>query len=155
MKNINHSKDKIVNIIKIVAVIILLAIILLSVEITFTAEDGIIAPSRYKVRINRITRVTVIEEYHSCSYIDCVPTEEKTKFVLKKEDYDLVKKIMNKYGNKANLSIARALSNLSKGKEKYCQKKEMFYEEKEDLNKDGIITYEESGHYLLEELLED
>ena len=31
----------------------------------------------------------------------------------------------------------------------------MFYEEKEDLNKDGVITYEESGRYLLELILEN
>ena len=151
----NKSNNKVVNIIKVAAILIVLGLIFSLSDISFTVNDGIIPPTEYSVKINRLTRKVVLKEYHSCSYIDCVPTEEKTKFVLKKEDYDLVKKIMNKYGNKANLSIARALSNLSKGKEKYYQKEEMFYEEKEDLNKDGIITYEESGHYLLEELLED
>ena len=61
----------------------------------------------------------------------------------------------DKYGNEKNIYIARALSHLSKGEEEIYLKDDLFYEEKEDLNKDGIITYEESGHYLLELILED
>ena len=56
---------------------------------------------------------------------------------------------------KKNLNIARALSYLSKGEEESYLKDDMFYEEKEDLNKDGVITYEESGRYLLELILEN
>ncbi len=62
---------------------------------------------------------------------------------------------MNKYGNEKNLNIARALSYLSKGEEEFYLKDDLFYEEKEDLNKDGVITYEESGRYLLELIVED
>ena len=44
---------------------------------------------------------------------------------------------------------------MSKGEEEFYLKDDMFYEEKEDLNKDGVITYEESGRYLLELIVED
>lgn len=151
----NNSNDKVANIIKAATILIVLGLIFLLSDISFTVNDGIIPPTEYTVKINRLTRKVVLKEYYSCSYVDCVPKESKRNFVLTKEDYDLVRQIKNKYGNEKNIYIARALSHLSKGEEEIYLKDDLFYEEKEDLNKDGIITYEESGHYLLELILED
>ena len=155
MKNKNKSNNKVANIIKVATILIVLGLIFSLSDISFTVNDGFIPPIEYTVKINRLTRKVVLKEYHSCSYVDCVPEESKISFVLTKEDYDLVRKIKNKYGNEKNLNIARALSYLSKGEEEFYLKDDLFYEEKEDLNKDGVITYEESGRYILELIVED
>ena len=113
----NNSNDKVANIIKAATILIVLGLIFLLSDISFTVNDGIIPPTEYTVKINRLTRKVVLKEYYSCSYVDCVPKESKRNFVLTKEDYDLVRQIKNKYGNEKNIYIARALSHLSKGEE--------------------------------------
>ena len=99
MKNKNKSNNKVANIIKVATILIVLGLIFSLSDISFTVNDGFIPPTEYTVKINRLTRKVVLKEYHSCSYVDCVPKEAKRSFVLTKEDYDLVRKIKNKYGN--------------------------------------------------------
>ena len=67
--------------------------------------------------------------------------------------YNLNNNIKDLHNQKTKLE--KNIESLNEDLNKQLENVENLTKEKEDLNKDGVITYEESGRYLLELILEN
>ena len=109
----------------------------------------------YKITITKITKSLNIETIKYCDVLEsCTNEISKNKISLTSEEYKKIKNILRqKNYNKKHL--VNALDTLAKNEKIMFKNGEEFYDLKEDLNKDGIITYREYGNIYLNNLILD
>ena len=91
---------KVLKIIGIVVIcIVLIIVILFNSFIVVYYEDNAAPSSSSLIIVNKITKHISVKEHHSCSYVDCKPSDDKYSKKLNKEEYKQVKEIMKKYKN--------------------------------------------------------
>lgn len=125
----------------------------------FEYTNNIIPPTTYLVKINKYLfyKELIVEEYQSCSAVDCDGTTKKNKIILTDDEYEKIVNIMNKdtYGNDIWDLIYRAIANLSEDDSIMWNESDYGYELEEDLNQDGKVTGREFGNYILDSILKE
>lgn len=167
-ENTNVQKDKIKNkpliiiilFLILVAVIILLAKIIIDIRneqnkfpeiITIDYNDDSEPGSRIVVDLNSTTKLLKVKTEKYCSAIDCETKYDNYEITITEEELSLIKKyyLSDKY-REENMALIFEL--IVQDEKNFYENDENAYLKSEDLNKDGIVTYRESGNNLLKTL---
>lgn len=103
--------------------------------------------SSYNVEISRLTKKLKMYENNFCVGVDCNDELIRKNIKLTDNEYSYIKEILRKDYNKE--SFIKAISSLVKEDTKMFNKGEEGYEESDDLNSDGVITYREFANSFL------
>lgn len=102
----------------------------------------------YSVEISRISKKLKIVENKYCSEEDCNDELVRKSINLTNQEYAYIKNILSQNYDKA--TFMNAISALTKDDKEMFSRGQDGYEDKDDLNKDGVITYREFANSYLE-----
>ena len=102
----------------------------------------------YSVEISRINKKLKIVENKYCSEEDCNDELVRKSINLTNQEYAYIKNILSQDYDKA--TFMNAISALTKDDKEMFSRGQNGYEDKDDLNKDGVITYREFANSYLE-----
>lgn len=103
--------------------------------------------SSYNVEINRLTKKLKMYENNFCVGEDCSDELIRKSIKLTDIEYSYIKEILKEDYNKE--SFMKAISTLVKEDTKMFNKDEDGYEESDDINLDGVVTYREFANSFL------
>ena len=140
---VDKKKILLVFIIAIISLIILDKIFIINIEY----KTDTTPTSSYIVEINRLTKNLKLHENNFCVDKNCSDELIRKSIKLSKEEYRYIKLILKQDYNKS--LFMNAISALVKDQNIMFSLGENGYEESDDINKDGIVTYREfANNYL-------
>lgn len=137
---------------KVLMYFIILILVLIVIDKIFVIEISYKTTrepySTYNVEISKITKKLKMYENNYCVDDECNNELIRKSIKLTDREYSYIKDILRQNYNKE--SFMNAISALVKDEAKMFEADEEGYEESDDLNSDGVVTYREFADSFLE-----
>lgn len=159
LKNVSVSIIVLVGLLLIVALLIATTVYRESGVLEYQSYDESEPGTTYRVKLDFDSGELYVYEYSDCSDVDCGPESDRTiegTVTLTSEEIDKVKLIVRK--NYDKVELASALSSLVLNEKTMIKNTDddwSSFDDKDDYNGDGIITYREFGNSFLDSLIDN